>query len=236
MPDLTQEDIIHLYRTFSSPILDIHCGEKCKVYNEHHSPFCCDIHSVIPSAYYAEWDYLRNQTSLWQLYKPDDCKKQNLISEYLPENQVPIICQGHEKCQREFRSISCRSFPFFPYIDQKGDFIGLTYYWEYEDCCWLINHLHLVSPRFRDEFVAAYEYLMKKDNQEFANFRYQSIIMRRVFGKKKRSIPLIGRASTPQLQFYKVSPRNGRMRKVDANAFSKFGYYYYSNKLPFPDE
>lgn len=236
MADLEQQHILHLYRIFSSPISVLDCGEKCSVYNENHIPFCCDTRHVIPLAYCPEWNYLAQSTDLWQLFSQNDIRELKHLKDKLPEDQVLIKCQGYQKCQRSFRSITCRSFPFFPYIDQRGKFIGLTYYWEFEDRCWAINHLETISPQFRDEFVSAFEYIFMNSNQEFSNFRHQSIIMRRVFGRKKRAIPLISRAASSQLLFYKISPQNGRMRRVDARSFVKHGNYYFAEKLPFAGE
>lgn len=234
MDDLTQLDIPLLFQLFSSSITEVDCGEKCSVYNANHIPFCCDIRCVVPSAYPCEWEHLKNHTELWRTLEKNGRYKE--IINKLPENQVPLICLGYQKCQRNFRTLSCRSFPFFPYIDHQGKFIGLSYYWEYQDRCWIINHLSSVTPRFRDEFVAAYQYILERSLQEYANFRHQSIIMRRVFGRMKRAIPLISREPGSQLKFYKITPRSGRMRRVDENEFGKYGYYYYAEKLPFPGE
>lgn len=236
MVDIEHSHILHLYKTFLSPISDLDCGAKCSAYNEHHVPFCCDTRHVIPLAYCSEWDYLSENADMWERISCNEILDFEHLKEKIPPDQVMIKCQGHQKCQREYRSITCRSFPFFPYIDQKGNFIGLSYYWEYEDRCWIINHLDCVSPRFRDEFVFAYEYIFAHSNHEFANFRHQSIIMRRVFGRKKRAIPLISRFPSPQLRYYKISPHNGRMRRVGVDSFAKHGNYNLVDKLPFADE
>lgn len=234
MADLTQRDITRLYNMFSSSITNVDCGEKCGVYNANHVPFCCDIRCVIPSVYPCEWEYLKYNTDLWRPLEKNDRYEETFNK--LPENQVPLICLGYQKCQRNFRSLSCRSFPFFPYIDHHGLFIGLSYYWEYQDRCWIINHLFSVTTQFRDEFVAAFQYILERSAQEYDIFYHQSIIMRRVFGRMKRAIPLISREPTQELIFYKISPRTGRMRQADGNNFGKYGYYYFAEKLPFPDE
>jgi len=236
MSEVNQQHILHLYKMFNSPLMALDCGEKCSVYNEYHIPFCCDTRHIIPMAYCAEWDYLTQNTELWHLYQPRNIYDKKQFEDKTPEDQVLVECQGHHKCQRPYRTLTCRSFPFFPYIDQQNKFIGLSYYWEYEDRCWVINHLEAITPQFRDEFVSAFDYIFLKSTQEFNNFRYQSIIMRRVFGRKKRAIPLILRNGSPKLQFYKITPNNGRMRKVKASTFKKHGVYYFAEKLPFPEE
>jgi hypothetical protein len=236
MTDLDQSHIRTLYKIFSTSITGFDCGEKCSVYNENHAPFCCDIRHVIPSAYTQEWEYLHQNTNLWHLISQDDKILLKQISAELPDDQVLIKCQGAPKCQRNFRSITCRAFPFFPYIDHQGKFIGLTYYWDFEDRCWLINHLDTVSPQYRDEFINAFDFIFSISAQEYLNFRHQSIIMRRVFGRKKRAIPLISRSASPQIQSYKISSKNGKMRKVDPHLFTKHGNYFVAEQLPFAEE
>jgi hypothetical protein len=236
MTDINQQHVLILYSMFSSAITSLDCGEKCSVYNEKHVPFCCDTHHVIPSSYIQEWEYLRQHTDLWRLYSQDDQTFLAQLSAKLPDDQVLIECQGYQKCQRAFRAITCRSFPFFPYIDRQGAFIGFTYYWDFEDRCWLVNHLDMILPSYRDEFIHAYDFIFSKSHQEYMNFRHQSIIMRRVFGRKKRAIPLISRTASSQIQFYKISPKNGRMRKVDAHSFAKHSNYFFADKLPFTEE
>ena len=56
--------------------------------------------------------------------------------------------------------------------------------------------------------------------------------MRRVFGRQKRAIPLLHRNG----KVYKVTPRNGRMRRVDVSRLPKFGPYRVAAEMPFADE
>jgi hypothetical protein len=47
-----------------------------------------------------------------------------------------------------------------------------------------------------------------------------------------RAIPLID----PHGHFYKITPHNGRKRRVLAENLPKFGPYQIAELLPFPDE
>ncbi len=143
-----------------------------------------------------------------------------------------IACLGHTACQRGFRSLTCRSFPFFPYLNKAGEFLGLSYYWDYEDRCWVISHLSVVSPEYRQEFIALYDALLEKVPREKENFAYQSRLMRRFFGRKHRSIPLLHRNGAS----YKITPHNERMRRVPVEKLPKFGPYKIASQLPFPGE
>ncbi|MGE5225224.1 MAG: hypothetical protein ACM3PY_22525, partial [Omnitrophica WOR_2 bacterium] len=149
-----------------------------------------------------------------------------------PPGQVLIACQGHTLCQRSFRSITCRSFPFFPYVTNGSEFLGLSYYWDYEDRCWVISNLNQVTSEYRHEFIAAYDLLFENMPQEKETFRYHSGMMRRIFGRKHRAIPLLHRNG----KAYKITPHNGRMRRVPIEAFPKFGPYQISAILKFEDE
>lgn len=221
-----------LYQRFQAPIAKFNCGDKCAPYNERGVPFCCDIHHAVPTVYQAEWEYLQSHTDLWHLWEGDDPEETAELQKQTPTGQLLVGCLGAELCQRGFRSITCRAFPFFPYLTRSGDFIGLSYYWEYEDRCWVISNLKLVSPDYRAEFIAAYEELFEKMPEERENFRYHSIIMRRIFGRRKRSVPLLHRNGGA----YKITPRNGRMRRVVVENLPKFGPYKLAAELPFPDE
>jgi hypothetical protein len=143
-----------------------------------------------------------------------------------------VACLGHSLCQRDFRTITCRAFPFFPYINKDGHFIGLTYYWQYEERCWVINHLHAVENSFREQFVSTYDFLFSKMPAEYRNFQHHSMIMRRVFDRRKRAIPLLHRNGFA----YKITPKSGRMRRVPSTSFSKYGPFKIAERMPFGDE
>lgn len=220
-----------LYAHFDQPVTLFDCGERCAPYNDRGVPFCCDTTHAVPAAYADEWEYLQVSTDLWRPWEGRTRRETDDLHRQTPEGQVLITCKGHLLCQRSFRSITCRAFPFFPYLTKDGEFIGLSYYWEYEDRCWVINHLAEVDQEYCRQFMAAFKALFSAYPDEKENFRRFSSLMRRVFGRRRRAIPLLhinGHA-------YKVTPRNGRMRRVPAEALPKFGPYKIAADLPFPD-
>ncbi len=225
-------DIQDLYARFRAPIAQLDCGKRCAPYNENGIPFCCDTRHAIPAAYLEEWDYLQGNTNLWHTWEAEDPAETHRLQEETPPGQVLIACLGPERCQREFRSLTCRSFPFFPYLDQQGEFLGLSYYWEYEDRCWVISNLQVVTPSYRAEFIAAFEALFERMPAERENFFYHSGVMRQVFTHRRRTIPLLHRDG----QLYKISPHSGRLRKISAGQLPKFGPYRIADLLPFPEE
>ncbi|MEW5868675.1 MAG: hypothetical protein AB1894_05315 [Chloroflexota bacterium] len=225
-------DYANLYESFQSPITALDCGDRCAPYNENNAPFCCDTRHAVPTAYDREWAYLRAHTDLWHIWEADQEAETQALRSQTPAGQVLIACQGHRLCQRGFRAITCRAFPFFPYLTREGEFVGLSYYWEYEQRCWVISHLEAVTATYLAQFVSVYERLFEDMPEERENFRYHSTMMRRVFGRRKRAIPLLHRNGN----FYKVTPRNGRMRRMAVELAPKFGVYQIAAELPFPDE
>lgn len=229
MDDLNFDE---LYRSFDAPVVDIDCGERCAPHNPNGVPFCCDSTHAVPSLYALEWSYVRANSDLWREWVGRTPKETERVLNLLPEGQVAGACLGAALCRRSFRSISCRSFPFFPYINRERALIGLAYYWEYEDRCWVISNLARVTPAFCEQLIAAYERLFAAIPAEFETYRQYSITMRRVFSRRRRAIPLLHRSG----HAYKISPRTGRMRRVEPADLPAFGPYLAARELPFPDE
>jgi hypothetical protein len=228
---LTQPDYRLIYDGFHAPLTDLDCGMRCGVYNAGGAPFCCDTGHCVPSADVEEWAYLEKSTDLWHLYQAPPHLMVEL-SARLPDGQVLIECLGYEACQRSFRAIACRAFPFFPYITRQGEFIGMSYYWEYEDRCWVISHLSRVTAKYRQEFYETFDKIFQLFPDERESFRYQSTLMRRVFGRRHLSITVLHRNGCD----YKLTPRNGRLRRVSSQVFPQFEVYKIADALPFPGE
>jgi hypothetical protein len=216
-----------LYARFDAPIAALDCGQKCAPYNERGVPFCCDIRHAVPAAYTEEWRYLSEHSDLWRVWREDE-----KLLKQTPPNQTLIQCLGHHACRRQYRAVTCRAFPFFPYLSRERQFIGLSYYWEYEDRCWVISNLAAVTQAYLAKFIAAYESLFEAVPEEAETFFHHSRRMRRRFGQLRRAIPLLHRNGNA----YKITPGNGRMRRVPAESLPRFGPYRVAARLRFPDE
>src|SRR6266545_982350 len=144
--DLKGEEIRAIYNEFNSPIAEFDCGKKCAPHNPSGKPFCCDICHAVPAAYKSEWNYLEHHTNLWHKWRGDECedttsKEVARIKVDTPKNMILLACLGPSQCQRDFRALSCRQFPYFPYVTSDYRFIGLAYEWEFESKCWVISNL-----------------------------------------------------------------------------------------------
>jgi hypothetical protein len=227
-----QISIGELYERFSVSISNIDCGDRCAPYNEGGIPFCCDTHHAIPTAYPDEWKYLSESTDLWHIYTDKDRQKMGKLQKLAPYGQILIECRGHLACQRAFRSFDCRSFPFFPYLTKQGEFIGLSYHWDYQDRCWVISHLNIVTSIFLEQCVASFENIFERYPEEKENYRQYSSLMRRSFGQRHLAIILLHRNG----KFYKISPGNGRMRRISVEKLPQYGPYKIAAEMPFPEE
>lgn len=92
--------------------------------------------------------------------------------------------------------------------------------------------MHVITKQYLNEFIEAYDLLFAEYPDDKDNYRQFSITMRRTFGRKKRAIPILHRNGN----FYKISPRHGRLRRVLAANLPRFGPYKIAAKLWFPDE
>lgn len=219
-------DISSLYAGFDAPVTGLDCGQKCAPHNpggkvpeaeRSGKPFCCDICQAVPAAYYPEWDYLRANTRLWHVWRGNECEadKKDEHSDLLaetPENMLLLACLGPAYCQRPFRALSCRQFPFFPYVTSDYRFLGLAYDWEFENTCWVISNLNLVTETYRQQFVATHDRLFAFSQDIFDSYFVHSEKMREHFVHLRRRISLLHRNGG----FYLLSPVSERLRRVSA--------------------
>jgi hypothetical protein len=207
----TAVDIPTWYDQFNTPVTEVDCGQMCAPNNPTGKPFCCDICQAVPAAYNEEWDFLQPNTNLWKPYSGLECSDGSVeTTTGAPEGMIFLACLGPDKCERDYRAISCRQFPFFPYITSDFRFIGLAYEWAFEETCWVINNLHEVTEEYRKEFVTFYDRLFEIKIQEMESYSRLSEEMRDEFSARKRRIPLLHRNG----QRYLISPGSERARKI----------------------
>ncbi len=196
--DLSAADIRQLYDGFNSAIATLDCGKKCAPHNPSGKPFCCDICHAVPAAYKSEWKYLKANTRLWHSWRGDECgttssDERARLRGNTPKNMNLLACLGPSQCEREFRALSCRQFPFFPYVSSDYRFLGLAYEWEFESKCWVLSNLSQVTQKYRTEFIRTYDHLFAIFQNEFENYAYHSEKLRVEFTRRKRRFPLLHR-------------------------------------------
>jgi hypothetical protein len=226
--DLNPADIHDLYANFDAPISGLDCGQMCAPHNPTGKPFCCDICVAVPAAHTSEWKALEPATNLWHPWRGDECAadqppaaEQTQLKASLPDGMILLACLGPQACQRPYRLLSCRQFPFFPYVSSDYRFLGLSYYWEFENTCWVISNLAQVSDTYRQQFIQTYDRLFALFQDEFDNYAARSEEMREHFAARRCRIPLLHRNSG----FHLVSPASERMQRVDPSKLPQFQPY-----------
>ncbi len=210
-----KKDFEKIYSIFSANIArNLDCGKICAPLNNG-QPVCCTTQNAIPVVEKEEWKLLKSRTDLWKKFKPFDKASKKIVDD-LPSDTCAVECKGAAFCERDNRSLACRSFPFFPYFDAKGVLLGLTCYWEFEDRCWVISNLHVVEKKFVKEMISAYEYLFEKDEDQLEAFIDESKRMRKVFSQRNEPIQLI----STKMEYLMILPKSkGRVVKTDVLSF-----------------
>jgi hypothetical protein len=134
---------------------------------------------------------------------------------------IPLACLGPDRCERENRLLSCRQFPFFPYVTSDYRFLGLVYDWEFESRCWVVSNLGRVTDAYRKEFVRTYDHIFALFQDEFESYALRSQEMREHFAFIRRRIPLIHRDGGYRL----ISPKSERVYRIEVSQLPKFDPY-----------
>jgi hypothetical protein len=226
------KDYQDLYQFFSKPLTDIDCGLKCGPYNDYGVPVCCDINLVIPSAFEEEWDYLQKNTNLWQPWKNSSSLEGKKLVKQLQDGQIALQCLGYNHCQRQFRTITCRAFPFFPYLDRDGSFMGLSYYRDYRDQCWIISNLSRVSREFKTEFQSSYQRIFQIYPEMKNNFQLYSQYARDNAAAKNEELTFLDFADG----VFQVKSETNQPVEISFDSLESFGPFKVMKDLVFPDE
>lgn len=224
--DLPADEIRRLYDGFDAPIATLDCGKKCATHNPSGKPFCCDICHAVPAAYKSEWKYLKENTGLWHAWRQNECEdttseERAKLEAETPNEMILLACLGPTQCERDFRALSCRQFPFFPYVTSDYRFLGLTCEWEFESKCWVISNLSRVTQKYREEFVRTYERIFALFQNEFESYAYHSEKLREEYIQRKKRFPVLHRNGND----YLVSPTSERLHRTDAANFQQFAPY-----------
>jgi hypothetical protein len=228
---LDKEIFRELYSGFKMPLSAIDCGLKCGPYNDYGVPICCDIHQLIPSAFELEWNYLKENTDLWQPWSSSELLAQEIEDE-LQDGQVLLKCKGYQECQRDFRTLTCRAFPFYPYLNSKDNLDGLAYYPEFRYGCWIISNLDVVSQSYKEAFQHTFQRVFQIFPDYRKNFVDYCNYVRETAAEESDQIVLLGFSGDVHL----IDPRTEKKYQVKYNELSAFGPFEVSRELRFPDD
>jgi hypothetical protein len=166
---------------------------------------CCDIENAIPIVDKPEYKLLKSRTDMWKRLRPTTPSQKREIATLTDSDSCAVTCRGVQFCERDNRSLACRSFPYFPYFDAAGDFVGLAHYWAFEGQCWVIANPMIVERPFIKEMIDSHEYLFKVDKNWADTYREYSASMRRVFSRRNKKFLILHRDGNR----YWVLPHSG---------------------------
>ena len=201
----TPKDYAEIYKRLQAPISRVYdCGKKCAPFNDG-QPVCCTTGHAIPIVEKSEYELLKSRTDMWTPFKPKSAADRAEIADLKGSACRAVECKGAAHCERDNRSMACRSFPFYPYFNPQGELVGLATYWSFEGQCWVISNIMIVERPFVKEMIDSHELLFKKDDDWRKTYFEQSATHRRVFSRKGERFPVIGRDGG----YFWVLPKSG---------------------------
>jgi len=177
-----------LYASFSAPLCDVNCGTLCAPDNGG-IPACCENEYHMPVLFTDEYRWVKSRTDLWRKAKKKEVRdgEYEEIEEYLKY----AVCQGVSRCQRRYRSLTCRFFPLEPYIDKKGVFQGLTWIYRAKDSCPLIENKKItLNQRWTNQAIGVWRELFRAFPMEWECYFEESAKLRKKMKRKKKKIAL----------------------------------------------
>ena len=84
------------------------------------------------------------------------------------EYHLYVECPGPSLCERQWRSIVCRIFPTYPYMDENGRATGLFFNTVLRDKCYLVGRPELVRTAFIRNHLELWNVLFERHGGEQA--------------------------------------------------------------------
>lgn len=184
---LTERDIGSLLRTLEAPVTDFDCGALCAPANGG-VPVCCHAETVLPVLYRAELALLQKRSDLWRRHVPDGAD--GPLQHAARACDVFAVCKGHQHCERDNRSLACRTFPFEPYLDHDRQLVGIVFAFDLAHLCPLILGDHAIRPDFVAQCCAMWRRMFELDPDERSFYAGCSRTLRRRFGQLRQPIPV----------------------------------------------
>lgn len=163
---LAKEEIEYYYSLLQEEVTEYNCGSLCAPSNGG-VPVCCQADNALPALYKAEYEMLSARTDLWKEYVPATKQEKKEFAEYDLRKITFCECKGIEHCERENRSISCRTFPLEPYLDTRGILIGLVFMREFLTKCPLTTKAKDIRQAFIDSHFLFWEKLLFRLDSEY---------------------------------------------------------------------
>ncbi|ASV11032.1 hypothetical protein B2G51_03715 [Leptospira santarosai] len=186
---LAEDEISYYYSLLHEELTEFDCGELCKPDNDG-IPFCCISDNAVPTLYRSEFSMLKKRTDLWKVWNPKTEADKKMLSEYDSKETLFCECKGIQFCERENRSISCRTFPLEPYLDTRGVLVGLVFMKEFTGKCPLTLRAKDIRQEFIDSHFIFWEKLLFRLDTEYEVFWNSSKSYRRSRAKTGIKFPI----------------------------------------------
>ncbi|MCC6782724.1 MAG: hypothetical protein IT457_07750 [Planctomycetes bacterium] len=183
---LSAAQIAELHALLTAPVTSFDCGTLCAPGNGG-VPVCCQNHTIMPVLYAAEFALLERRSRMWTRYVPQNEGERELAAELRP-CELFATCKGAAHCEREHRALSCRTFPFEPYLAHDDTLCGLVFAWDLAALCPLIGSGHRIEPRFLEQTLTAFTKLFAWAPDELELWRGNSRTLRRSFARSAARI------------------------------------------------
>ena len=187
---LEEDEVSYFYSLLTEEITDFDCGTLCKGDNEG-IPFCCSVENAVPFLYSAEFSYLKKRTDLWKVWKPVTDQQKELKKNNEDRSTIFCECKGVAYCERENRSISCRTFPMEPYIDRRGVIVGLVFMKEFTGGCPLTGKPEKIRQEYIDSSFLFWEKMLLRRPLEYDTYKKSSKAYRISRTKSGKNFPIL---------------------------------------------
>ncbi len=186
---LTEKQLKRFYRLLSVRMTDFDCGSECAPENNG-LPYCCDREQVTPVLFRDEYRWHRKRGAFWKKMPIKTKKDKKLVEETCTYN-VFSLCPGGESCRRTLRSLSCRMFPFEPFLDEKGTVTGLVYQdGENERCPLVGKPRHLYNQDYISNAIRVWQELVDTFPEEKEMYLRESRRRKRLVTRKGKPLTI----------------------------------------------
>ena len=165
---ISEKELEWLYSLLDVPMTEFDCGELCAA-EKGSVPPCCDSLKTVPVLFKAEYQWHRKHGTFWRQLNEDDSVYPdfcNLID--ADDYEQFAVCPGVEKCERDKRSLVCRTYPFEPFITEEGALVGLTFNMEEVDVCALISKKGFaLNPAYISNSLVYWDFIFQRFPDQF---------------------------------------------------------------------
>ncbi|EQA38293.1 hypothetical protein LEP1GSC047_2057 [Leptospira inadai serovar Lyme str. 10] len=187
---LTREEVEYYYSLLQEEVTEYNCGSLCAPANGG-IPVCCQADNALPTLYKSEYEMLSERTDLWKEYVPGTKEEKKEFAEYDQRKITFCECKGVAHCERENRSISCRTFPLEPYLDTRGVIVGLVFMKEFTSKCPLTSREKDIRQEFIDNHFLFWEKLLFRLESEYEVYWDSSKAYRRWRKRTGNDFPIL---------------------------------------------